>query len=568
MAKELRFDEEARDLLRAGVDKLADAVKSTLGPKGRYVILEKITGSPVVTNDGVTIAREIHLKNQFENMGAQLVKEAAIKTNDIVGDGTTTATVIARAIVREGMKAIGGGGNPVLVKRGIDLAVARLVTHLESVAHPVTTERDFAHVAAISANDDEAVGEVIAKAIHTVGESGIVTVEESPRNGMSVEFVEGFEFDNGYLSPYLVTDPARLEAVVEDPYILLCAEKITTVQSLMPLLDKIMRGGRRPLVIIAENVEGSALSMLVHNHVNGNFQAVAVRAPGFGDRRIRKLEDIATITGGAVLSKTSSFSLETMGLGHLGRAEQVRVTDNRTAIIGGAGSPEAVAFRVAQMRSEMARAQYGIDEDVLAERIGALTGKVAVIRVGAPTPAELKEIQHRVEDALSATRAAMAEGVVAGGGAALLHAERALDGLDVKGDYAIGVDIVRRSLTEPAYLIAANAGYPGQEVVSKVQAAGIEHGPDEGFDALEGRYGNMIEMGIVDPLRVARSALQNGASVAGLLLTTNSLIAEEQTPWGGSPALMTEFGALDEGITQPSPDASTPQSLGLGPAVG
>jgi chaperonin GroEL len=565
MAKELRFDEDARSLLRAGVDKLADAVKSTLGPKGRNVILEKITGTPVVTNDGVTIAREIHLKDPFENMGAQLVKEAAIKTNDIVGDGTTTATVLAQAIVREGMKAIGGGGNPVLVKRGIDLAVGRLVEYLETVAHPVADERDFARVAAISANDDEMIGEVIAKAIHTVGDTGIVTVEESARIGMSVDFVEGFEFDNGYVSPYLVTDPGRLEAVLDDPYLLLCTEKITQVQSLMPLLDKIMRAGRRPLVVIAENVEGTALSMLVHNHVNGNFVACAVRAPGFGDRRIRKLEDIATITGATVLGKTSSFSLETMGLEHLGRAEQVRVNDQRTAIVGGAGSPDAVAFRVAQMRAEMARAQYGVDEDVLAERIGALTGKIAVIRVGAPTPAELKEIQHRVEDALSATRAAMAEGVVAGGGAALVHAEKALDSLEVKGDYAIGVDIVRRSLTEPAYLIAGNAGYPGQEVVARVQAAG---GPDQGFDALEGRYGDMVEMGIVDPLRVARSALQNGASVAGLLLTTNSLIAEEQTPWGGSRALMTEFGALDEGLPQPSPDSSTPQSLGLGPAVG
>ncbi len=567
MAKELRFDEEARNLLRAGVDKLADAVKSTLGPKGRNVIIEKITGSPVVTNDGVTIAREIHLKNQFENMGAQLVKEAAIKTNDIVGDGTTTATVIAQAIVREGMKAIGGGGNPVLVKRGIDMAVGRLVQHLESVAHPVQSEQDFARVAAISANDDDMVGTVIAKAIHTVGENGIVTVEESAINGMSVDFVEGFEFDNGYLSPYLVTDPARLEAIVDDPYILLATGKITTVQSLMPLLDKIMRD-RRPLVIVAENVEGSALSMLVHNHVNRVFQAVAVRAPGFGDRRIAKLEDIAAITGATVLSKTSSFSLETMTLEHLGRAEQVRVTDSATAIIGGAGEPEAVAFRVRQMRAEMARAQYGIDGDVLAERIGALTGKIAVIRVGAPTPAELKELQHRVEDALSATRAAMAEGIVAGGGAALVHAEKVLDELDVKGDYAIGVEIVRRSLTEPAYLIASNAGYHGQEVVAKVQALGQTDGPDQGFDALEERYGNMVEMGIIDPLRVARSALQNGASVAGLLLTTNSLIAEEQTPWGGSAALMTEFGSLDEGLPQPSPDASTPQSLGLGPSVG
>ncbi len=563
MAKELRFGAEARDLLLAGVDQLAEAVKSTLGPKGRNVILEKITGSPVVTNDGVTIAREIHLKNQFENMGAQLVKEAAIKTNDIVGDGTTTATVIAQAIVREGMKSINSGANPVLVKRGIDLAVGRLVSHLQGVAHPVVTEDDYARVAAISANDDDTVGAVIAKALHTVGDGGIVTVEESAAHGMSVDFVEGFEFDNGYMSPYMVTNPASLEAIVDDPYILLCSEKISKVQQLMPLLDKIMRAPR-PLVILAENVEGSALSMLVHNHVNGIFQCVAVRAPGFGDRRLHKLEDIATITGGAVFSKHSGFSLETMTVDQLGRASQVRVNAERTAIIGGSGSADAIEFRVSQLRAEMERATFGIDEDVLSERIGSLSGKVAVIRVGAPTNAELKELQHRVEDALSATRAAMAEGIVAGGGAALMHAEGALDDMQVTGDYATGAEIVRRVLTAPAYLIAANAGYSGEEVVARMQ----QMGPDEGFDALQGRFGNMIEMGIIDPLRVARSALQNGASVAGLLLTTNTLIAEEQTPWGGSAALMTEFGPLDEGLNQPSPDSSTPQSLGLGPSVG
>ena len=563
MAKELRFNADARDLLRAGVDKLADAVSSTLGPKGRNVILEKITGSPVITNDGVTIAREIHLSNPFENMGAQLVKEAAIKTNDIVGDGTTTATVIAQAIVREGLAAISAGGNPVLIKRGIDLAVAALVEHLEKVAHPVSTEQDYARVAAISANDDDAVGAAIAKALHTVGDGGTVTVEESATHGMSVEFVEGFEFDNGYLSPYMVTNPASLEAIVENPYILLCSEKITKVQQLMPVLDKIMRAPR-PLVIIAENVEGTALSMLVHNHVNRIFQCVAVRAPGFGDRRLHKLEDLAAITGGAVYSKHSGFTLETMTIEALGRAAQVRITENSTTIVGGAGSADDVDFRVTQLRAELERAAFGVDEDVLSERIGALTGQVAVIRVGAPTPAELKETQHRVEDALSATRAAMAEGIVAGGGAALLHAEPALDGLNTDGDYAIGVEIVRRALTEPAFLIASNAGYSGQDVVDRTAQLGV----DEGFDALAGRYGDMIAMGIIDPLRVARSALQNGASVAGMLLTTNTLVAEEPTPWGGSRALMTEYGELDEGLRQPSPDSSTPQSLGLGPSIG
>jgi chaperonin GroEL len=563
MAKDLRFGEDARTLLLSGVEQLAEAVRSTLGPKGRNVILEKITGSPVVTNDGVTIAREIYLSDPFENMGAQLVKEAAIKTNDIVGDGTTTATVIAHAIIREGIKAIGAGGNPVLVKRGIDLAVAKLVEHLHRAAHPVVTEADYARVAAISANDDDVVGAVIANALFTVGDGGIVTVEESVINGMSVDFVEGIEYDNGYLSPYLVTHPASLEAILDDPYILLCSEKITSVQQLMPLLDKVMRAPR-PLVLIAENVEGSALSMIVHNHVNGVFQCVATKAPGFGDRRLRKLEDIAAITGGEVFSKHSGFSLETMTIDQLGRARQVRVNADSTTIIDGGGSTEQVQFRVAQLRAELERATFGIDKEVLTERIGSLSGKVAVIRVGAPTNAELVELQHRVEDALSATRAAMAEGIVAGGGSALMHVAPALDELNVDKDYAVGVEIVRRALSEPTFLIATNAGYSGSEVVARVAAMG----PDEGFDALEGRYGNMIELGIIDPLRVCRSALQNGASVAGLLLTTNTLIAEEQTPWGGSRALMTEFGSLDNGIHQPSPDSSMPQSLGLGPSVG
>ncbi|NMI00877.1 chaperonin GroEL [Pseudonocardia acidicola] len=561
MAKELRFGEQARHALQAGVDQLAEAVKSTLGPKGRNVILEKITGSPEVTNDGVTIAREIHLRDPFENMGAQLVKEAAIKTNDIVGDGTTTATVIAQAIVREGMKAIASGGNPVLVKRGIDLAVGTLVERLSRVAHPVDSEESYARVAAISANDDEAIGRVVARALYTVGDNGVVTVEDSPLLGFSVNFVEDFEFDNGYVSPYMVTDPGRLEAILDDPYILLCTEKIKNVQSLMPMLDKIMRAPR-PLVIVAETVEGTALQMLVHNHVNRTFQAVAIKAPGFGEKRVHLLEDVAALTGATVLSKASAISLEQVTLEHLGRAAQVRVTSDHTTIIGGAGSRETVDLRLAQLHAELERASIGTDEDFLSERIARLSGKAAIIRVGAPTNAELKEIRHRVEDSLQATRAAMAEGIVAGGGAALLHAEPALDKLDVEGDYRIGVEIVRAALTEPVHLIASNAGYDGNDVVKQVAELGV----DEGFDALEGRYGNMVELGIIDPLRVVRSALQNGASVAGLVLTTNSLVAEEQTPW--NKALMTEFGSLDEGIPQPSPDSSTPQSLGLGPSVG
>jgi chaperonin GroEL len=562
MAKELRFGEEGRRLLQSGVDQLAEAVKSTLGPKGRNVILEKITGSPEVTNDGVTIAREIHLRDPFENMGAQLVKEAAVKTNDTVGDGTTTAIVLAQAIVRQGMKAIAAGGNPVLVKRGIDIAVRRIVEHLQQVTHPVSTEQDYARVASISANDDESIGRIVARALYTVGEDGVVTVEDVPQHGVGVGFVEDFQFDNGYVSPYMVTDPGTLEAVVDDPYLLFTAEKVKDVQSLMPVLDKIMRAERRPLVLVAETVEGTALQMLVHNHVNRTFQAVAIKAPGFGEKRIHLLEDMAALCGGKVHSRSSAFSLEQMTAEHLGRASQVRVTSDSTTIIGGGGDREALELRLTQLRAELARATIGSDEDFLAERIARLSGKAALIGVGAPTNAEAKEVRHRVDDALQATRAAIAEGIVAGGGAALLHAEPALDDLDVDGDYRIGVEIVRQSLTEPVHLIASNAGYDGDDVVKQVTARCV----DEGFDALEGRFGNMVEMGIIDPLRVVRSALQNGASVAGLILTTNSLVAEEITPWNKS--LMTEFGQLDDGIPQPSPDASTPQSLGLGPSVG
>jgi chaperonin GroEL len=561
MAKELKFGQEARDLLKAGVDQLAEAVKSTLGPKGRNVVLEKITGTPEVTNDGVTIAREIFLRDPFQNMGAQILKEAAIKTNDIVGDGTTTATVMAQAIVREGMQAIQAGGNPVLVKRGIDTAVAAIVEHLATVAHPVDSLEHLSRVAAISANDDESIGRVVARTLHTVGDDGVISVDDGPVLGLTVNFVEDFEFDNGYVSPYLVTDPGSMMAVLDDPYILLSAEKITDVRSLMPVLEKIMRDPR-PLVIVAEKVEGTALQMLVHNHINGHLKVTAIQAPGFGEKRVHMLEDIAALCGGKVHSKASSFALEQMTAEHLGRARQVRATNEHTAIIGGGAPRERVEVRLSQLRAEMARASIGTDEDWLGDRIARLSGKAAIISVGAPTNAELKEIRHRVDDSLQATRAAMAEGIVAGGGAALLHAESALDALDVSGDYRIGVEIVRAALTEPVHLIASNAGYDGADVVKQVSALGV----DEGFDALEGRFGDMVEMGIIDPLRVVRSALQNGASVAGLILTTNSLVAEEQTPW--NKALMTEYGPLDEGIPQPSPDSSTPQSLGLGPSMG
>src|SRR3954447_16550543 len=561
MAKELRFGADARRLLLAGVEQLAASVKSTLGPKGRNVILERITGSPEVTNDGVTIAREIHLRDPFENMGAQLVKEAAIKTNDTVGDGTTTAIVLAEAIVKQGMAAIENGGNPVLVKRGIDLAVARLVEHLAAVAHPMRTEDDFRRVASISANDDETIGDVVAKALYTVGTGGVVTVEDSPVLGIDVDFVEDFEFDNGYISPYMVTDPGRLEAVVEDCYVLLTAHKITDVKQLMPVLDSIMRAPK-PLVIVAESVEGTALQMLVHNHVNRIFQCVAIQAPGFGEKRIHLLEDIGALTGARVHSRASSFALDQMTPAPLGSAGQVRVTSDRTVIIGGHGDPAARDLRLQQLRAELERATIGTDQDFLSERIARLSGKAAIIRVGSPTNAEAKEVRHRVDDSLQATRAAMAEGILAGGGAALLHAEPALDTLDVRGDHRIGVDIARGGLSEPVHLIAENAGYDAAEIVKHVSTMSV----DEGFDALQERYGNMLDLGVIDPLRVVRSALQNGASVAGLVLTTNSLVAEEQTPWNKS--LMTEFGQLDEGLPQPSPDPSTPQSLGLGPSMG
>ncbi|MFC5137278.1 chaperonin GroEL [Actinomycetospora rhizophila] len=562
MAKELRFGADARRALQAGVDQLAEAVKSTLGPKGRNVILEKITGTPEVTNDGVTIAREIYLRDQFENMGAQVLKEAAVKTNDVVGDGTTTSTVLAQAIVREGLKAIGQGGNPVLVKRGIDAAVARVVAHLATVAHPVDDVEALSRVAAISANDDDAIGRVVAETLHTVGDDGVITVDDGPMLGLHVNFVEDFEFDNGYVSPYLVTDPGSMLAVLDDPYILFSAEKITDVRSLMPVLERIMRDPR-PLVIVAEKVEGSALQMLVHNHVNGHLKVTAIQAPGFGEKRVHLLEDMAALCGGKVYSKASAFSLEQMGAEHLGRATQVRATSEQTAIIGGLGDPAGREQRLSQLRAELDRATIGTDEDWFSERIARLSGKAAILQVGAPTNAELKEVRHRVDDSLQATRAAMAEGIVAGGGSALLHAEAALADLDgLTGDGRIGAEIVRAALSEPANLIASNAGYEGGDVVKQTRDLGV----DEGFDALEGRFGNMVELGIIDPLRVVRSALQNGASVAGLILTTNSLVAEEQTPWNKS--LMTEFGQLDEGLPQPAPDSSTPQSMGLGPSMG
>src|SRR5699024_2974361 len=398
---------------------------------------EKITGTPAVTNDGVTIARDIHLKDPFEDMGAQLLKEAAIQTNDIVGDGTTTATVLAQAMVHRGMQAIAAGANPMLLKRGIETAIEKVVEHLSRGAHPVESKEELAHIASISANDDGEVGWVIAEALHAVGQEGTVTVEEWPYLGMQVDFVEGFGFDNGYISPYMVTDPGRLETEFDNPYILLCNEEITKVQELMPVLDGVMRDPH-PLVIIASNVGGAALSLLVNNHSNGIFQSVAIQAPGFGNRRINQLEDLAALTGATVVSRQAGVSLQNMTPERLGRARKVRVTENSTTIVEGAGVAADVEFRTDQLRAELSRAEHPSDQESLAERIGQLTGQVAMIRVGAPTPAELAEKQHRVEDALSATRAAVAEGIVVGGGVAYLHAEQAPNALSFSGDYAIG----------------------------------------------------------------------------------------------------------------------------------
>lgn len=553
MARDLCFEQEARQRLQAGVDKLAKAVRVTLGPKGRNVVLEKLTGTPVVTNDGVTIAREIHLKDPFEDMGAQLVKEVATKTNEVAGDGTTTATVLAQAMIAAGMEAVAVGANPMLLKRGMERALLEVTPRLEKMARAVRGREEMAHVASISANDDASIGAVIAEALDVVGPEGVVTVEEWPRLGVEVEFSEGVSYGNGFLSPYMVTDENRMEAVLEDPYILLTNEKIVRPQELMPLLDKIMSSGRRPLVLMAESVEGNALGMLVSNKLHGTFSSVAVRAPGFGHRRIAELGDLAVMTGGSVVTADAGTSLATVRPDQLGRARRVIVTRDRTTILDGAGSPDAVGARIAQVRTELARTTHPRDRDKLTERLAKLAGRVGVIRVGAATPAELKEKQHRVEDALSATRAAIEEGIVAGGGTALVRAEDSLDGLELTGDYQRGVEVVRSSLSVPLYWIARNAGYDGQEVVGRVRAMG----ETEGFDALSGEYGDLMVAGVLDPLKVTRSALENAVSIAGLVLSTDALVVEEVQRVTGE-IMAPGFGDLAEGLPRASSDAATP----------
>jgi chaperonin GroEL len=546
MAKDLRFSVEARELLERGVNALADAVKVTLGPKGRNAVIEKLTGPPTITNDGVTIAREIQLRDPFSNMGAQLVKEVAMKTNGVAGDGTTTATVLAQALVREGLAAVDAGANPMQLKTGIQRAVASVVATLSERAREVHTQQDLAHVATLSANNDPEIGDTIAAAMQRVGLGGVVTVEESPAFGLHVTFVDGVEFDHGYISPYMVTDTDRMETVYDNPYILYTNEKISRVQELMPVLEQVTRTGN-PLVIMAETVDGPALGMLVANNVHDTFRSVVVRAPGFGHRRVAELTDLAVFTGGQVISGDAGLALENVRVDQLGRCRRITVTESSTTLVGGAGADSAVTQRIEQIKRELERAENEHDQDHLQARIARLSGSVAVIHVGAATGVELKETQHRVEDSLSATRAAIEEGVVAGGGVALLQASAAVDALELTGDAAIGRDIVRRALGEPLRWIAVNAGYDGAEVVAKVAELPLGHG----FDAMTGEYGDMVERGVLDPVKVTRSALQSAASIAALLLTTETLVVEEIV--GNPGAIMAPgFGDLAEGMVRPS----------------
>ena len=530
MAKELKFSENGRRALERGVDALADAVKVTLGPKGRNVIIEKSFGSPTITNDGVTIAREIEVKDRFENMGAQTVKEVATKTNDVAGDGTTTATVLAQAIFKEGLKNVAAGANPMILKRGVEKAVNTVVDNIREISVPVQDKESIAQVAAISAADEE-IGKLIAEAMEKVGKDGVISVEESKSMGTSLEVVEGMQFDRGYLSPYMVSDTETMTANLDDPYLLITDKKITNIQDILPLLEKVVQQGKA-LLIIAEEVEGEALATLVVNKIRGTFNCVAVKAPGFGDRRKAMLDDIATLTGATVISEEKGMTLEGATLDDLGTAHKVTVTKDDTTLVDGAGSEEAIKERINQIRTQIENSTSDFDREKLQERLAKLAGGVAVIKVGAATETELKEKKHRIEDALSATRAAVAEGLVAGGGTALLNSIACLDELELDGDEATGVDIIRKALETPVRLIANNAGYEGSVIVEKVKAqdSGV------GFDAYNGDFVNMIASGIVDPAKVTRSALQNAASAAAMLLTTECLVADNgDDDDGGAP---------------------------------
>jgi chaperonin GroEL len=522
MPKILEFDERARRALERGVDILADTVKVTLGPKGRYVVLDKKWGAPTITNDGVTVAREIELDDPFENLGAQLTKEVATKTNDIAGDGTTTATVLAQAMVHEGLRAVAAGANPMGLKRGMDAGAGAVSDALKEAAREVDSKEDMASVATISSRDSH-IGSLLAESFDKVGKDGVITVEESNTMGTELEFTEGMQFDKGYISAYFVTDPERMETVLEDPYILLHQGKISAVADLLPLLEKVMGAGK-PLFILAEDVEGEALSTLVVNKIRGTFNAVAVKSPAFGDRRKAMMEDIATLTGGQVIAPEVGLKLDQAGLEVLGQARRVVVTKDNTTIVDGAGDHAAVEARVNQIKGEIENTDSDWDREKLHERLAKLSGGVCVIKVGAATEVELKEKKHRIEDAVSATRAAIEEGIVPGGGSALIHAAAVLsDDLGLNGDEAIGIRIVRRALDEPLRWIAQNGGENGHVVVAKVREAG----EGTGFNAATGEYGDLVAQGVLDPVKVTRSALINATSIAGLLLTTETLIVEK-----------------------------------------
>jgi len=532
MSKILKFDEEARRGLEAGVNKLADAVKVTLGPKGRNVVLDKKFGAPTITNDGVSIAREVELEDSFENMGAQLVKEVATKTNDIAGDGTTTATVLAQALVREGLRNVAAGANPMSLKKGIEKAVSAAVEAIADQSVRVDDSKDqIANVAAISAAD-AAIGEVIAEAIDKVGKDGVVTVEESNTFGMDLDFVEGMQFDKGYLSPYFVTDPERQEAVLEDPYLLLNQGKISSVQDLLPLLEKVMQTGKT-LLIISEDVEGEALATLVVNKIRGTFNSVAVKAPGFGERRKAMLEDMAALTGGQVVSEEVGLKIEGVSLDMLGTARKIVITKDDTTIIEGAGEASAVEGRIAQIKREIEETDSDWDKEKLQERLAKLAGGVAVVQVGAATEVELKEKKHRIEDALSATRAAIEEGVVAGGGTALIRSRSAIEAViaELEGDEETGARIVHVALEAPARLIADNAGFEGAVKVREIEMAS----GSTGLNAATGELVDLVEAGVIDPAKVTRAALQNAASIAALLLTTEVLVADKPEPESAMP---------------------------------
>jgi len=521
MAKQIQFSEEARTGLRRGVNVLADAVKITLGPKGRNVVLDKGFGSPTITNDGVTIAKEIELEDKFENLGAQLVKEVATKTNDVAGDGTTTATLLAQTLINEGLKNVTAGANPMILKKGLEKGLKSVVERLKKDAKKISGKTEIAQVASISANDPE-IGNLIAETMELVGNDGVITVEESQTLGLDKEVVEGMQFDQGYVSPYMITDTARMEAVIEDPYILITDKKISTVNEILPLLESLAGQGKKELVIIAEDVEGEALATLVVNKLRGVFTALAVKAPGFGDRRKEMLKDIAVLTGGTVISEELGLKLENVEISHLGRARKVVADKEKSTIIEGKGSEEAIKARIKEIKTLIEKTTSDYDREKLEERLAKLAGGVGVIKVGAATEVELKEKKHRIEDAVSATKAAVEEGIVPGGGLALINAIPALDELQAEGEEKLGVDILRRALEEPMRQIAENAGKDGAVVVEKVKTLK----PGEGYDALRDEFGNMLEKGIIDPAKVTRSALQNAVSVAMMVITTEAVVTD------------------------------------------